>query len=58
MFDLWYYNPEFSTDHMHSVNPFNNYVMVDDLIVTADSLPEHFQQEVREARAGVMTFIS
>lgn len=51
MFDLWYYNPEFSTGHMHQSNPFNNLVMVDDLILPIESLPEHMQQMVHQARA-------
>lgn len=51
MFDLWYYNPEFSTDHMQRNNPLNDLVMVDDLIVPIGSLPEHMQQMVRQSRA-------
>jgi hypothetical protein len=32
-------------------NPFNNLVMVDDLIVPLDSLPKELQNTVRQARA-------
>ena len=51
MFDLWYYNPEFSTDHMQQNNPFNDLVMVDDMILPIDSLPEDMQQIARQAKA-------
>lgn len=51
MFDLWYYSPEFSTRAMEQNNPFNNIVMVDDLFVPIESLPEEMQQMVRQARA-------
>jgi hypothetical protein len=49
MFNLWYYNPEFSTQKMAESNPFNQYVMVDGIIVTLDSLPNNLQQMVRNA---------
>lgn len=51
MFNLWYYNPEFSTQKMAESNPFNQMVMVDGIIVTLDSLPNDLQQMVRDARA-------
>ncbi|NJY63595.1 hypothetical protein HC174_12655 [Salinimicrobium sp. CDJ15-81-2] len=51
MFDLWYYNPEFSTGAMLDNNPMNNLVMVDDLIVPVNSLPEDMQELVKQARA-------
>jgi len=50
MFNLWYYNPEFSTQKMVESNPFNQYVMVDDIIVMLNSLPNDLQQMVRDAR--------
>ncbi|WP_335966844.1 DUF6398 domain-containing protein [Galbibacter sp. PAP.153] len=51
MFDMWHFNPEFSTSAMEQNNPFNNLVMVNDLIVPVDTLPEHMQQMVHQARA-------
>lgn len=51
MFDLWYYNPEFSTKMMEQNNPFNNVVMVDNLFVPLESLPEEMQLIVHQARA-------
>ncbi|MCK9449538.1 MAG: cyclin domain-containing protein [Bacteroidales bacterium] len=42
---------EFSTQNMQESNPFANLVMVDGLIVPLDTLPEQYQQAVREARA-------
>jgi hypothetical protein len=50
MFDLWYYNPEFSTKMMEQNNPFNDIVIVDDLFVPIGSLPIEMQQMVRQAR--------
>ena len=51
MFNMNYYDNEFSTGHMNESNPFNDLVMVDDFIVPIDSLPEEYQKMVREARA-------
>jgi len=51
MFDLWYYNSEFSTGHMQQNNPLNNLVMVDDLMLPVNSLPSHMQDIVKAARA-------
>ena len=51
MFNLWHFNPEFSTKSMSEKNPFNSMVMVDGLIIPIDSLPEELQQMVKEARA-------
>ena len=50
MFNLWHFNPEFSTQSMTEKNPFNSMVMVDGFIVPIDSLPEELQQMVKEAR--------
>ena len=50
IFDLWHYSPEFSTNAMEQNNPFNNMVMVDDIIVPIDTLPEDMQLMVRKAR--------
>jgi hypothetical protein len=47
--DRW--DNEFSTKKMHDSNPFANLVMVDGLIVPVDTLPEQYQQAVRQARA-------
>jgi len=41
IFNLWHYNPEFSTQRMTENNPFNNLVMVDGLIVPLDTLPNY-----------------
>lgn len=51
MFDLWYYSSEFSTDHMQRNNPFNNLVMVDDMILPIENLPEEMQLIARQAKA-------
>lgn len=45
------FNNEFSTNRMSESNPFNQYVMVDGFIVTIDSLPEEYQQMVKDARS-------
>ncbi|MCL6219064.1 hypothetical protein L1967_12225 [Zunongwangia sp. M21534] len=51
MFNLWYYNSEFSTGHMQENDPFSDLVMVDDLMLPLNSLPEYMQTIVKEARA-------
>lgn len=51
MFNLDRWNNEFSTSKMIDNNPFNNLVMVDGLIVPVDTLPEQYQDMVRQARA-------
>lgn len=47
--DRW--DNEFSTNRMQNSNPFANLVMVDGPIVPVDTLPEQYQQAVRQARA-------
>ncbi len=47
--DRW--DNEFSTKKMQDSNPFASLVMVDGLIVPLDTLPEQYQQAVRQARA-------
>jgi hypothetical protein len=47
--DLW--DNEFSTQKMQNNHPFANLVMVDGFIVPLDTLPEQYQQAVRQARA-------
>ena len=47
--DRW--DDEFSTKRMHDSNPFKNLAMVDGLIVPLDTLPEEYQEIVRQARA-------
>lgn len=42
---------EFSTHKMQDSNPFDNFVMVDGLIVPLNTLPEQYQQAVKQARA-------
>ena len=51
MLNLRHYDPEFSTNKMQEDNPFNKFVMVDGMITLLDTLPEEFQQMVRQARA-------
>jgi hypothetical protein len=45
------FNNEFSTNQMIENNPINQYVMVDDFIVPISSLPEEYQQMIKEARS-------
>lgn len=51
MFKLDRWNNEFSTQVMLENNPLNNMVVVDGMIVPIDSLPEEYQDVVRQARA-------
>ena len=51
MLKLGYYDNEFSTKHMNENNPYTNMVMVDGFIVHVSSLPEKYQEMVRQARA-------
>ena len=51
MFDMWHFNPEFSTQKMIEDNPFNNMVMVDGFIVPLNTLPADLQEMVKEARS-------
>ena len=51
MFDMCFYDSEFSTQSMKESNPLNKMVMVDGFIVTLDSLPEHLQELVKKERA-------
>lgn len=48
--DRW--GSEFSTKKMQESNPIANLVMVDGLIVPLNSLPEQYQEAVRQARAA------
>lgn len=50
MFNMSYFDDEFSTARMREQNPFNNMVMVDGYIVPLDSLPAEYQKMVRQAR--------
>ena len=52
MFDIWHFNPEFSTQRMTENNPFNNMVMVDGFIVPLDTIPEDLQELVKKERAA------
>ncbi|MEO6136985.1 MAG: DUF6398 domain-containing protein [Ginsengibacter sp.] len=47
--DRW--DDEFSTKGTQDDNPFNNLVMVDGLIVPLDTLPDEYQEMVRQARS-------
>jgi hypothetical protein len=51
MFNMWHFNPEFSTNRMQENNPINNLVMVDGFIVPMDTLPDDLQEIVRDARS-------
>jgi len=51
MFDMWHHSPEFSTQHIAAMNPLNDIVMVDGLIVPLSSIPEDMQEMVRRERS-------
>lgn len=46
-----YFDKNFSTSDMNSQNPFNSRVEVDGLLLTIESLPEEYQQMVKDARS-------
>jgi hypothetical protein len=48
---LGYFDKEFSTSKVNQSNPFNEMVMVDGFIVSVDTLPEEYQDIVRQARS-------
>jgi len=52
MFGLHYWHPEFSTQEMRESNPAKGLVMVDGLIVPANTLPPDLQDELR--RRGII----
>jgi len=51
MFKIHRLNPEFSTSRMNEMNPYNNIVMVDGLIVPLESIPKDLQELVKRERA-------
>ncbi len=51
MFKMDYYDSKFSTQNMIENNPFNDMVMVNELIVPLSSIPEDLQEMVRKERA-------
>jgi len=51
MFNLTLFDNEFATEHMNATNPFNDFVMVDGLIVPLSSIPESLQELVRKERS-------
>ncbi len=51
LFKLDRWDNEFSTQRMAEINPFAKFVMVDGLVVSVNSLPEHLQIIVKQARA-------
>ena len=51
MFNMGYFDSEFSTEEMAEKDPFKNLVMIDGLIVPIENLPEEYQKMVREARS-------
>lgn len=42
---------EFATSRMVESNPFNQFVMVDDMMVPLNSIPEKYQKMVKDVRA-------
>ena len=48
---LNHYDSEFSTKSMRENNPYAKLVMVDGIIVNVETLPEEFQEIVRQAQA-------
>lgn len=52
MLNIGYFDRDFSTQDSLGSNPFNNFVMVDGLIVPMETLPIELQEEVRQARAN------
>lgn len=51
MFNMRYYDSNFSTQHMSESNPFNEMVMVNGLIVPLSSIPVDLQEMVKKERA-------
>jgi hypothetical protein len=51
LLDLWHFDKEFSTQDMKHSNPLDNLVMVDGIIVPVSSLPDEFQEMVKQVRA-------
>lgn len=51
MFKLTMLDNEFATEHMNKINPFNDLVMVDGLIVPLSSIPLDLQELVKKERA-------
>jgi hypothetical protein len=50
MFNMGYFNPDFSTQRMKENNSMNQYVMIDGLFMPLDTLPVNLQKMVKEAR--------
>lgn len=50
MFNLGYFDGEFSTQRMADQNPFNDFVMIDGLVCPVSMLPDNLKQQLREAR--------
>lgn len=51
MLELSRFDDEFSTRHIIDNNPFNQFVLVNDIIVDLDSIPLEYQEMVKQARA-------
>jgi len=47
MFDLYYWHPEFSTQHMHASDPYQGKVMINGFVVPISMLPPEVQEELR-----------
>jgi hypothetical protein len=52
MFDLFYWDPEFSTQAMRDSDPHKGKVVIDGIIVPIDMLPPDVQEELR--RQGIV----
>jgi len=51
MFNMVVFDDEFATKQMNEINPFNDVVVVDGLIVPLSSIPENLQELVRKERS-------
>ncbi|MCC5905687.1 MAG: hypothetical protein JJU13_05760 [Balneolaceae bacterium] len=51
MFNMSYFDSNFSSQKMNDNNPFNNLVMIDGFMVSLDSLPDELQEKVKKVRA-------
>ncbi|OGU16667.1 MAG: hypothetical protein A2X61_10815 [Ignavibacteria bacterium GWB2_35_12] len=51
IFNMNYYDSEFSTKHIQDNSPLNKFVMYDGFIVPIDSLPDELQETIKQVRA-------
>ncbi len=52
LLNITYFDADFSTQSITDMNPFNNLVMVDDMLVPLDALPDDMQDMVKEIKAN------